>query len=171
MGPGHWYEVLCLQWKWPWTASLLRGDDHSEEKPCHCWGWGWQWACQVCYPSLINLDLLSWENCIFLLSTLAWLAHRETWYPTYRRHFLRGALARCYDCRRGYWMYQQVSNRGLLLSSHVTICAARVLRQSWSVGMWFSSGESSRCSRFNSYFNFNFQILCCPSGRSMHYES
>ena len=33
---------------------------------------------------------------------------RETWYPTYRRHFLRGALARCYDCRRGFWMYQQV---------------------------------------------------------------
>merc|ERR1712223_1535820 len=32
---------------------------------------------------------------------------RETWYPTYRRHFLRGALARCYDCRRGFWMYQQ----------------------------------------------------------------
>jgi len=32
---------------------------------------------------------------------------RETWYPVYRRNFLRGALGRCYDCRRGYWMYQQ----------------------------------------------------------------
>jgi len=32
---------------------------------------------------------------------------RETWYPVYRRHFLRGALGRCYDCRRGYYMYQQ----------------------------------------------------------------
>ncbi|XP_023335383.1 dynamin-like 120 kDa protein, mitochondrial [Eurytemora carolleeae] len=32
---------------------------------------------------------------------------RETWYPVFRRHFLRGALGRCYDCRRGYWMYQQ----------------------------------------------------------------
>lgn len=34
-------------------------------------------------------------------------AIRETWYPVYRRHFLRGALGRCYDCRRGYWLYQQ----------------------------------------------------------------
>lgn len=34
-------------------------------------------------------------------------AIRETWYPVYRRHFLRGALGRCYDCRRGFWMYQQ----------------------------------------------------------------
>jgi len=32
---------------------------------------------------------------------------RETWYPVYRRHFLRSALSRCYDCRRGYWMYHQ----------------------------------------------------------------
>jgi len=32
---------------------------------------------------------------------------RETWYPVYRRHFLRAALGRCYDCRRGYWMYHQ----------------------------------------------------------------
>ena len=34
---------------------------------------------------------------------------RETWYPTFRRNFLRGALGRCYDCRKGFWMYKQVS--------------------------------------------------------------
>ena len=33
---------------------------------------------------------------------------RETWYPVFRRNFLRGALGRCYDCRKGFWMYQQV---------------------------------------------------------------
>lgn len=32
---------------------------------------------------------------------------RETWYPTFRRNFLRGALGRCYDCRKGFWMYKQ----------------------------------------------------------------
>merc|ERR1712241_1154913 len=32
---------------------------------------------------------------------------RETWYPTYRRHFLRKALARCNDCRRGFFMYSK----------------------------------------------------------------
>jgi len=32
---------------------------------------------------------------------------RETWYPVFRRCFLRGALGRCYDCRKGFWMYQQ----------------------------------------------------------------
>jgi len=32
---------------------------------------------------------------------------RETWYPVFRRSFLRGALGRCYDCRKGFWMYQQ----------------------------------------------------------------
>jgi len=32
---------------------------------------------------------------------------RETWYPVYRRHFLKGAQDRCNDCRRGFWMYQQ----------------------------------------------------------------
>ena len=32
---------------------------------------------------------------------------RETWHPVYRRHFLRKALNRCYDCRRGYFMYSK----------------------------------------------------------------
>ena len=34
---------------------------------------------------------------------------RETWYPVFRRSFLRQALGRCYDCRKGFWMYQQVT--------------------------------------------------------------
>ena len=32
---------------------------------------------------------------------------RETWHPVYRRHFLRKALRRCHDCRRGYFMYSK----------------------------------------------------------------
>ena len=32
---------------------------------------------------------------------------RETWYPVFRRNFLRQALGKCYDCRKGFWMYQQ----------------------------------------------------------------
>jgi len=32
---------------------------------------------------------------------------RDTWHPVYRRNFLRNALGRCYDCKRGFWMYQQ----------------------------------------------------------------
>ena len=32
---------------------------------------------------------------------------RETWHPVYRRHFLQKALARCYDCRRGFFMYSK----------------------------------------------------------------
>jgi len=32
---------------------------------------------------------------------------RETWYPVFRRNFLRLALGKCYDCRKGFWMYQQ----------------------------------------------------------------
>jgi len=31
---------------------------------------------------------------------------RETWHPVFRRSFLRGALGRCYDCRRGFYMYR-----------------------------------------------------------------
>merc|ERR1719219_2316105 len=32
---------------------------------------------------------------------------RDTWHPVYRRHFLKKALARCHDCRRGYFMYSK----------------------------------------------------------------
>merc|ERR1711881_290972 len=32
---------------------------------------------------------------------------RETWYPVFRKNFLRLALGKCYDCRKGFWMYQQ----------------------------------------------------------------
>ncbi|TRY79364.1 hypothetical protein TCAL_12157 [Tigriopus californicus] len=32
---------------------------------------------------------------------------RETWHPVYRRHFLNKALSRCYDCRRGFYIYKQ----------------------------------------------------------------
>jgi len=32
---------------------------------------------------------------------------RSTWHPVFRRHFLRRSLGRCYDCRRGFYMYNQ----------------------------------------------------------------
>ena len=32
---------------------------------------------------------------------------RATWHPVYRRHFLRKALSRCYDCKRGFFVYNQ----------------------------------------------------------------
>ena len=32
---------------------------------------------------------------------------RETWHPVYRTHFLQKAINRCYDCRRGYFMYSK----------------------------------------------------------------
>lgn len=32
---------------------------------------------------------------------------RETWYPVYRRHFLKQALNRAYDCRKGFYLYSQ----------------------------------------------------------------
>ena len=32
---------------------------------------------------------------------------RETWHPIYRRHFLQKAISRCYECRRGFYMYRQ----------------------------------------------------------------
>lgn len=35
---------------------------------------------------------------------------RETWYPVYRRHFLRQALSRAYDCRKGFYLYSQQQN-------------------------------------------------------------
>lgn len=32
---------------------------------------------------------------------------RETWYPVYRRHFLKHALSRAYDLRKSYYLYTQ----------------------------------------------------------------
>ncbi|XP_065093906.1 dynamin-like 120 kDa protein, mitochondrial isoform X4 [Ochlerotatus camptorhynchus] len=32
---------------------------------------------------------------------------RETWYPIYRRHFLKQSLNRAYDCRKAYYLYTQ----------------------------------------------------------------
>lgn len=32
---------------------------------------------------------------------------RETWYPVYRKHFLKQALSRAYDCRKGFYLYTQ----------------------------------------------------------------
>lgn len=32
---------------------------------------------------------------------------RETWYPIYRRHFLKHALSRAYDLRKAYYLYTQ----------------------------------------------------------------
>ncbi|XP_055382335.1 dynamin-like 120 kDa protein, mitochondrial [Condylostylus longicornis] len=32
---------------------------------------------------------------------------RQTWYPIYRKHFLKLALQRAYDCRKAYYLYTQ----------------------------------------------------------------
>lgn len=32
---------------------------------------------------------------------------REVWHPIYRRHFLKQALARAYDCRKSFYLYHQ----------------------------------------------------------------
>lgn len=32
---------------------------------------------------------------------------RETWYPIYRKHFLKLALNRAYDGRKAYYLYSQ----------------------------------------------------------------
>jgi optic atrophy protein 1 len=32
---------------------------------------------------------------------------RSTWFPVYRKHFLKKSLGKAYDCRKGYWMYQR----------------------------------------------------------------
>lgn len=32
---------------------------------------------------------------------------RETWHPVYRRHFLRQALAKAYDCKRSFYAYHK----------------------------------------------------------------
>jgi optic atrophy protein 1 len=34
-------------------------------------------------------------------------AIRLTWFPVYRKHFLKKSLGRAFDCRKGYWMYQK----------------------------------------------------------------
>ena len=47
---------------------------------------------------------------------------RETWHPVYRRNFLNKALARCQDCRRGFYIY----NQGI--ESDVSTINAKILR-------------------------------------------
>lgn len=32
---------------------------------------------------------------------------REVWHPVYRRHFLKQALTRAYDCKKGFYLYHQ----------------------------------------------------------------
>lgn len=48
---------------------------------------------------------------------------RETWYPVYRRHFLKKALSRAYDCRKGFYLYsqQQGSNHDIINCSDVVL--------------------------------------------------
>lgn len=38
---------------------------------------------------------------------------QATWTPLYRRHFLRAALLRAYDCRKSFYLYQQQQQHGL----------------------------------------------------------
>lgn len=49
---------------------------------------------------------------------------RETWYPVYRKHFLKQALSRAYDCRKGFYLYSQQqgnSNMDLLNCNDVVL--------------------------------------------------
>lgn len=48
---------------------------------------------------------------------------RETWFPVYRRHFLKQALNRAYDCRKGFYLYsqQQGSNMDVINCSDVVL--------------------------------------------------
>lgn len=49
---------------------------------------------------------------------------RETWYPVYRKHFLRKALSRAYDCRKGFYLYSQQqgnSNMDLLNCNDIVL--------------------------------------------------
>lgn len=32
---------------------------------------------------------------------------RDTWHVVFRRHFLNRSLARAYDCRKGFYLYNQ----------------------------------------------------------------
>lgn len=32
---------------------------------------------------------------------------RQVWHPVYRRHFLKQALTRAYDCKKAYYLYHQ----------------------------------------------------------------
>ena len=75
---------------------------------------------------------------------------RETWYPVFRKNFLRLALGKCYDCRKGFWMYQQVLQLfTLLIMGEISVIYyiffLRESRQIWTAVTLFSSGESSRC--------------------------
>lgn len=69
---------------------------------------------------------------------------RETWYPVFRKNFLRAALGKCYDCRKGFWMYQQVKYYRFYWPRHF-ILFPRVWRQTWTAGTSSFSGEFSRC--------------------------
>ncbi len=65
---------------------------------------------------------------------------RDTWHPVYRRHFLRRSLGRCYDCRRGFYMY----NQGLETEVETTISSTNV--QKWAMRIpFFLVGGLQRC--------------------------
>lgn len=42
---------------------------------------------------------------------------RLTWYPIYRRHFLKQALQRAYDCRKAYYLYTQQGTDCVVIKS------------------------------------------------------
>lgn len=46
---------------------------------------------------------------------------RETWYPVYRRNFLKHAMSRAYDLRKAYYLYTQ-QNENFEVSLRAFIC-------------------------------------------------
>lgn len=98
---------------------------------------------------------------------------RDTWHPVYRRHFLRQALTRAYDCRKGYYMYHQ-QLQGMdsevsklyyktlkLTQKESKAPSSSILREEWpklrySISFSKASGFSYI---FISYFNAFFNTL------------
>ena len=73
---------------------------------------------------------------------------RETWHPVYRTHFLQKAINRCYDCRRGFFMYSKgiendVSNFEKIINKKFS----RFFFHSSIVMMLCYFGESNKCSK------------------------
>lgn len=50
---------------------------------------------------------------------------RDTWHVVFRRHFLNRSLARAYDCRKGFYLY----NQGLETEVRVYRCSAHFVIQ------------------------------------------
>ena len=101
---------------------------------CKAWSLSWKFKCLICHNQKFHTNFnfsgelerilrsdddhrahLSFEEITTVKRNLQTNSGievdneliRETWHPVYRRHFLLKALGRCYDCRRGFFMYSK----------------------------------------------------------------